>query len=190
MWFRLSPGYFRKDPCVTHGDITFYEGQSLASALTDHDRARGAFDVVPEELLTDEIRDPRVTARTATARIAEEAVIVVLSGHGPNLLWRLCPRADVISSEADVTREGDVRDFVEQSCSRLSSQLGWGFAPHACTIRGRPLSVVGSAASAYSSATTCATSSAVATPSATTASAIRSRVSGERSLTSPSRPHR
>jgi hypothetical protein len=57
VWFRLSPGYFRKDPCVTHGDITFYEAQSLASALTDHDRAREAFDVVPEELLTDEIRD-------------------------------------------------------------------------------------------------------------------------------------
>ena len=90
----------------------------------------------------------RATARTATARIAEEAVIVVLSGHGPNPLWRLRPGADVISSEADVTREGDARDFVEQSCSRLSSQFGWGFAPHACTIRGRPLSVVGSAASA------------------------------------------
>jgi hypothetical protein len=57
VWFRLSPGYFGKDPCVTHGDITFYEAQSLASALTDHDRAREAFDVVPEELLTDEIRD-------------------------------------------------------------------------------------------------------------------------------------
>lgn len=57
VWFRLSPGYFRKDPCVTHGDITFYEAQSLASALTDHDRTREAFDVVPDELLTDEIRD-------------------------------------------------------------------------------------------------------------------------------------
>jgi hypothetical protein len=57
VWFRLSPGYFGKDPCVTHGNITFYEAQALASALTDHDRAREAFEVVPEELLTDEIRD-------------------------------------------------------------------------------------------------------------------------------------
>jgi hypothetical protein len=57
VWFRLSPGYFRKDPCVTHGDITFYEAQSLASALTDHDRVRDTFDIVPDELLTNEIRD-------------------------------------------------------------------------------------------------------------------------------------
>jgi hypothetical protein len=42
---------------VTHGDVTFYEAQALASLLTDHDRVREVFDVVPEELLTDEIRD-------------------------------------------------------------------------------------------------------------------------------------
>jgi len=57
VWFRLSPGYFGKDPCVTHGDITFYEAQALASLLIHQDRAREVFDVVPEELLTDEIRD-------------------------------------------------------------------------------------------------------------------------------------
>jgi hypothetical protein len=57
VWFRLSPGYFRADPCITHGDITFYEAQSLAGLLADHDGAREVFDVVPEELLTDEIRD-------------------------------------------------------------------------------------------------------------------------------------
>lgn len=58
VWFRLSPGFFQKDPYVTHGDITFYEAQTLASALTNHDRARRDLaDVVPEELLTDEIRD-------------------------------------------------------------------------------------------------------------------------------------
>jgi hypothetical protein len=57
IWFRLSPGFFGKDPCVTHGDVTFYEAQALASLLIHHDRARELFDVVPEELLTDEIRD-------------------------------------------------------------------------------------------------------------------------------------
>jgi hypothetical protein len=58
VWFRLSEGYFLgKDPCVTHGDITFYEAQALASLLIHQDRAREVFDVVPEELLTDEIRD-------------------------------------------------------------------------------------------------------------------------------------
>jgi hypothetical protein len=57
VWFRLNHGYLREDPCVTHGDITFYEAQTLASALIHHDRAREVFDVVPEELLTDEIRD-------------------------------------------------------------------------------------------------------------------------------------
>jgi hypothetical protein len=58
VWFRLSPGFFQNAPYVTHGDITFYEAQTLASALTDHDRARRDLaDVVPEELLTDEIRD-------------------------------------------------------------------------------------------------------------------------------------
>jgi hypothetical protein len=49
--------FFGKDPCVTHGDVTFYEAQALASLLIHHDRARELFDVMPEELLTDEIRD-------------------------------------------------------------------------------------------------------------------------------------
>jgi hypothetical protein len=58
VWFRLGEGYFAGiDPCVTHGDITFYEAQWLASLLANHDRAREVLDVVPEELLTDEIRD-------------------------------------------------------------------------------------------------------------------------------------
>lgn len=58
VWFRLSPGFFRNDPYVTHGDVTFYEAQTLATALTDHARARRDLaGVVPEELLTDEIRD-------------------------------------------------------------------------------------------------------------------------------------
>jgi hypothetical protein len=58
VWFRLSEGYFvGRDPYVTHGDITFYEAQALASLLIHQDRAREVLDVVPEELLTDEIRD-------------------------------------------------------------------------------------------------------------------------------------
>lgn len=57
-WFRLSEGYFLgRDPCVTHGDITFYEAQALASLLIHQEDARKELDVVPEELLTDEIRD-------------------------------------------------------------------------------------------------------------------------------------
>jgi hypothetical protein len=58
VWFRLSEGYFvGSDPCVTHGDVTFYEAQALASLLAHHDTAREVLDVVPEELLTDEIRE-------------------------------------------------------------------------------------------------------------------------------------
>lgn len=57
VWFRLSPGYLRPNPSVTHGDITFYDAQALASLLAYPDRAREMFDVTPEELLTDEIRD-------------------------------------------------------------------------------------------------------------------------------------
>jgi hypothetical protein len=58
VWFRLSPGYFLgSDPYVTHGGITFYEAQSLATLLIHQDRAREEFCVVPEELLTEEVRD-------------------------------------------------------------------------------------------------------------------------------------
>ena len=58
VWFRLSEGYFAgMDPRVTHGDITFYEAQALAQLVIHQDRARQELDVVPEELLTDEIRD-------------------------------------------------------------------------------------------------------------------------------------
>lgn len=58
VWFRLSEGYFvGKDPCVTHGDITFYEAMALAQLVIDQDQARQVLDVVPEELLTDEIRE-------------------------------------------------------------------------------------------------------------------------------------
>ncbi len=58
VWFRLSEGYFvGRETCVTHGDITFYEAQPLASLLADHDTARQVLDVVPEELLTDEISE-------------------------------------------------------------------------------------------------------------------------------------
>jgi hypothetical protein len=59
VWFRLSPGYFLgSDPYVTHGGITFYEAQSLATLLIQQDRAHEVLGgVVPEELLTQEIRD-------------------------------------------------------------------------------------------------------------------------------------
>ncbi|WP_373235092.1 hypothetical protein [Mycobacterium marinum] len=56
VWFRISPAYIPVVDCVTHGDVTFFDAQVLAGALTDHERAR-QLDVVPEELLTDEIRE-------------------------------------------------------------------------------------------------------------------------------------
>lgn len=56
VWFRLAPAFVHSVSCVSHGDVTFYDAQMLASALTDHQRVRELFDVVPEELLTDEIR--------------------------------------------------------------------------------------------------------------------------------------
>lgn len=62
VWFRLGPGYFPREPCVTHGDITFYEAQTLAPLLIHQDRAREVLEVVPEELLTDEIREIQLSA--------------------------------------------------------------------------------------------------------------------------------
>lgn len=64
VWFRLSPGYFRgSDASVTHGSITFYEAQNLATLLIHQDRAREELDVVPEELLTDDISDLQLSGR-------------------------------------------------------------------------------------------------------------------------------
>jgi hypothetical protein len=58
VWFRLAPAFVRSTSCVSHGDVTFYDAQMLASALAaDEERVRELFDVVPEELLTDEIRE-------------------------------------------------------------------------------------------------------------------------------------
>jgi hypothetical protein len=62
VWFRLHPAFVPSVSCVTHGDVTFYDAQMLASALTDHQRARH-LDVVPEELLTDEVRELQLSAK-------------------------------------------------------------------------------------------------------------------------------
>lgn len=56
VWFRIHPAFVPRVSCVTHGDVTFYDAQTLAGSLGDHQRAR-EFEVVPEELLTAEIRD-------------------------------------------------------------------------------------------------------------------------------------
>ncbi|MFC8525650.1 hypothetical protein [Nocardia sp. NPDC057227] len=61
IWFRLEPAFVKGYPCVTHGSVTFYGAQKLASALCDHERARKTFPVVPEELLTDQIRDHQLS---------------------------------------------------------------------------------------------------------------------------------
>ncbi|MFI1916803.1 hypothetical protein [Nocardia sp. NPDC020380] len=57
VWFRLQPAFVKSVSCVTFGAVTFYDAQTLASALIDHGRARELFEVVPEELLTEEIRE-------------------------------------------------------------------------------------------------------------------------------------
>ena len=62
VWFRIHPAFVPKVSCVTHGDVTFYDAQMLAGSLTDHQRAR-ELDVVPEELLTDEIRELQLSDR-------------------------------------------------------------------------------------------------------------------------------
>ncbi|WP_458686364.1 hypothetical protein [Nocardia tengchongensis] len=64
VWFRLHPAFVKGSiSCVTHGEVTFYDAQVLAGALTDHQRARELFEVVPEELLTDEIRELQLSAK-------------------------------------------------------------------------------------------------------------------------------
>ncbi|KWX67598.1 hypothetical protein [Mycobacterium sp. NAZ190054] len=58
VWFRLAPAFVRSMSCVSHGDVTFYDAQTLASALAaDEQRVRELFAVVPEELLTEEVRE-------------------------------------------------------------------------------------------------------------------------------------
>ncbi len=56
IWFRLSPAFVLGFACVAHGNVAFYDAQMLASALADQQSAR-ELEVVPVELLTDEIRD-------------------------------------------------------------------------------------------------------------------------------------
>ncbi|MEU1982080.1 hypothetical protein [Nocardia sp. NPDC019395] len=57
VWFRIHPAFVKGYECMTHGNVTFYDAQQLASALCDHERARETFSVVPEELLTEKIRE-------------------------------------------------------------------------------------------------------------------------------------
>ncbi|SHP95397.1 Uncharacterised protein [Mycobacteroides abscessus subsp. abscessus] len=116
VWFRLAPAFVRSMSCVSHGDVTFYDAQMLASALAaDEERVRELFDVVPEELLTDEIRElqssgqvndhtgfeyepqlvyARVEVRgiqrhnaTAAARSYLDAVLAVVSVHDG--MWKV-----------------------------------------------------------------------------------------------------
>lgn len=57
VWFRFYPAFVTNRSCESHGDVTFYDSLVLSTLLCDHDRARQAFAVVPEELLTEKIRD-------------------------------------------------------------------------------------------------------------------------------------
>lgn len=68
IWFRIAPAFVRGEPCVSYGDVTFYDAQVLASALCDHDSAREMFDVAPEELLTDEIRELQQSGQISEQR--------------------------------------------------------------------------------------------------------------------------
>lgn len=56
VWFRIARAYIRGATSTSHGDVTFYPATSLAVTVTDHDAARKLYDVVPEELLTQEVR--------------------------------------------------------------------------------------------------------------------------------------
>jgi hypothetical protein len=56
VWFRMAPAFVKGGPSASHGDVTFYQATRLASALTEPDVVREMFDVVPEELLIEEIR--------------------------------------------------------------------------------------------------------------------------------------
>lgn len=56
VWFRMAPAFVKGPPAVSHGDATFYDGSRLATALTDADVVREMFDVIPEELLIEEVR--------------------------------------------------------------------------------------------------------------------------------------
>lgn len=55
VWFRMAPAFVKGGVSVSHGDVTFYQASRLATALTDPDVVREMFDVIPEELLIDEI---------------------------------------------------------------------------------------------------------------------------------------
>ncbi|WP_083954730.1 MULTISPECIES: hypothetical protein [unclassified Rhodococcus (in: high G+C Gram-positive bacteria)] len=61
IWFRIASAFVKGGACVSHGAVTFYTATSLAGALTDHDAARELYDVVPEELLIDQIREFQVS---------------------------------------------------------------------------------------------------------------------------------
>ncbi|SER89711.1 hypothetical protein SAMN04488583_0089 [Mycobacterium sp. 88mf] len=56
VWFRVAPAFVKGGPSVSHGDLTFYDASRLATALTDPDVVREMFDVIPEELLIEEVR--------------------------------------------------------------------------------------------------------------------------------------
>jgi hypothetical protein len=56
VWFRMAPAFVKGGPSASHGDVTFYQATRLATALTDPDVVREMFDVVPDELLIEEIR--------------------------------------------------------------------------------------------------------------------------------------
>lgn len=56
VWFRVARAYVKGGPSVNHGDVTFYQATRLASALADPDAVREMFDVVPDELLIEEVQ--------------------------------------------------------------------------------------------------------------------------------------
>lgn len=61
VWFRIDHAFVKGDYCVNHGAVTFYPAISLAGALTNHDSARDLYRVVPEELLTDRVREVQLS---------------------------------------------------------------------------------------------------------------------------------
>lgn len=68
VWFRMAPALVKGGPSVSHGDVTFYNASRLAPALTDPDIVREMFDVIPEELLIEEIRQFQASSRKQSNR--------------------------------------------------------------------------------------------------------------------------
>lgn len=61
VWFRIDHAFVKGGHCVSHGVVTFYPAMSLARALTNHNTAHQLYEVVPQELLTEQVRESQLS---------------------------------------------------------------------------------------------------------------------------------